>query len=141
VLYSGTFNGGGGPVAAALTTLEILSEPGAYEHLAAIGDRMREGLAEVFASHGVPVIVTGYGSVFHVLFAAGGPPVSQEDVSRNDVALYSAFRRAMMANGVLDAPETQALRSYASLAHTDADVDFALKAADASIRMALAAVG
>jgi len=138
VLYSGTFNGGGGPVAAALTTLEILSEPGAYEHLAAIGDRMRAGLVDVFASRGVPVSVSGYGSVFHVLFDAGGPVVSQEDISRNDVALYSAFRREMLANGVLDTPETQAMRSYVSLAHTDADVELALAAADASIAAARA---
>jgi glutamate-1-semialdehyde 2,1-aminomutase len=138
VLYSGTFNGGGGPVAAALATLEILSEPGVYEHLTAIGDRMRSGLADVFASHDVPVTVTGFGSVFHVLFDGGGPVVSQEDISRNDVRLYSAFRREMLTNGVLDTPETQAMRSYVSLAHTDADVVAALDAADASITAALA---
>ena len=125
-------------MAAALTTLEILSEPGVYEHLAAIGDRMRAGLSDVFASRGVPVTVSGYGSVFHVLFDAGGPVVSQEDVSRNDVALYSGFRREMRANGVLDTPETQAMRSYVSLAHTDADVELALAAADVSIEAARA---
>ncbi len=137
VLYSGTFNGGGGPVAAALATLDILSEPGAYEHLMTIGDRLRNGLAAVFASHGVAASVTGYGSVFHVLFDAGGPARSYDDVARNDVAMYASYRSEMLAAGVLDAPETQALRSYVSLAHTEADVEFTLAAADSSIAAAL----
>jgi glutamate-1-semialdehyde 2,1-aminomutase len=138
VLYSGTFNGGGGPVAAALTTIELLSEDGAYEHMAAIGERMRAGLREIFAAHDVTASVSGIGSVFHILIGPGGPVVSQEDVSRNDVAVYSEFRRQMLSRGVLDTPETQAMRSYVSLAHTDEDVEHALSAAEASVQAAIA---
>ncbi len=141
VLYSGTFNGGGGPVAAALATIEALSAPGSYERLADVGHRMRRGLRQIFADHEVTAQVTGIGSVFHLFFAGEGPVVSQEDVARNDTALYVEFRRQMMANGVLDTPETQGMRSYASLGHSDEDIDLALDAAAVSIKAALETVG
>jgi glutamate-1-semialdehyde 2,1-aminomutase len=140
VLYSGTFNGGGGPVAAALTTIERLAEPGAYERLTAMGDRMRSGLLEIFTDAGLDASTSGFGSVFHIMLGAGGPVVSQEDVSRNPIELYSEFRRQMLSRGILDAPETQGMRSYVNLSHTDDDIDTALAAAEVSIKAALDSV-
>jgi glutamate-1-semialdehyde 2,1-aminomutase len=137
VLYSGTFNGGGGPVAAARTVLDVMSEPGAYERLYELGERMRSGLREIFSSRGVDAWVSGFGSVFHLLFDARGPVVSQEDVARNDVPLYSEFRRQTMSRGILDTPETQGMRSYVSLGHSDEDIATALEAADAAIAAAV----
>ena len=141
VLYSGTFNGGGGPVAAALATIDALSEPGAYEHMAAMGARMRSGLAEILRAYDLDASVSGFGSVFHIMLGPGGPVVSQEDIARNDVALYSEFRRQMLSRGILDSAELQGLRSYVSLSHTEEDIDAALDAADASLQAAMSLAG
>ena len=140
VLYSGTFNGGGAPVAAAIATLDALAEPGAYEHLNAMGERMRSGLAEIFAAEDLDATVSGIGSVFHIMLGPGGPVVSYEDISRNDAVLYAEYRRQMLARGILDSPELQSLRSYVSLSHTADDIDTALAAAENSIEAALSVV-
>jgi glutamate-1-semialdehyde 2,1-aminomutase len=133
VLYSGTFNGGGGPVSAALATMETLAEPGAYEHMASLGEKMRVGLTQIFTEMGVRGHASGIGGVFHVVFGSSAI-VNQDDVDRADVALYTEFRRQMLQNGILDSPNAQAMRSHVSLSHTEEDVDRALEAAHASLQ-------
>jgi glutamate-1-semialdehyde 2,1-aminomutase len=136
VLYSGTFNGGGGPVGAALATIDALSDGKAHQRMASLGARMREGLQAICNDAGVVAHVSGFGSVIHIFFAPG-LVVSQEDIARNDVELYTEFRRQMLLHGVLDSPNTQSLRSYISASHTAAHIDSALEAARSSLRAAL----
>jgi glutamate-1-semialdehyde 2,1-aminomutase len=136
VLYSGTFNGGGGPVGAALATIDALADGSAYRHIAVLGARMRQGLQGIFRDAGLTAHVSGLGGVFHTFFAAG-PVRNQEDISRNDVTLFTEFRRQMLLHGVLDNANTQAMRSCVSVCHTEADIDNALEAARKSVKAAL----
>lgn len=140
VLYSGTFNGNGPAVRAALTTMDILSEPGAYEHIAKLGDRMRAGLETIFARAGVEAWFGGLNGVFHTMVGPG-PVTCQDDLAKQDETLYFEYRRQMLLNGVLDSPNAQAMRSHITLSHSDTDIDNALAAAEKSITDALRAVG
>jgi glutamate-1-semialdehyde 2,1-aminomutase len=139
VLYSGTFNGGGGPVGAALATIEALSDGSAHQRMASLGARMRQGLKGICDEAGVVANVSGFGSVYHIFFARGSVK-SQEDIARNDVELYTEFRHQMLMRGVLESPNTQSLRSYISASHTGADIDRALAAARESLKAALRAL-
>jgi glutamate-1-semialdehyde 2,1-aminomutase len=136
VLYSGTFNGGGGPVAAALATIDALSDGSAHRRMASLGARMRQGLQSICKDAGVVANVSGFGSVFHIFFAPGFVR-NQEDIARNDMELYVEFRRQMLLHGVLDSPNAQSLRSYLSASHTEEDIDMALEAARKSLSAAL----
>lgn len=136
VQYSGTFNGGGGPVAAALATIDALSDGSAYKRMTSLGARMREGLETVCRDAGVVAHIGGFGGIFHTFFGAG-PIRNQEDNARQDVELYTEFRRQMLINGVLDSPAAPPMRSHVSASHTEADIDNALELARKSLKSAL----
>jgi len=136
VLFGGTYNANAVGVAAALATLEILENPDVYAHLFALGARMRDGLAAMARDAGVPTCVSGYGSVFVLLFMEG-PLRSYEDCLRNDVELFLEYRRQLRRRGVFEMPENVG-RSHVMWRHTEADVDrtleLAAEALDAALR-------
>ena len=67
-----------------------------HEHVFRLGQRIREGLTEMYRGLGVPVVVSGFGSVF-VTYFLEGPVESYEDLLRNDVELFVGYRRALLA--------------------------------------------
>ena len=137
VLFGGTYNANAVGVAAALATIEILEDPAVYAHLFALGERMRSGLAAVVRDAGVPAFVSGYGSVFVLLFMES-PLRSYEDCLRNDAELFVAYRRELRRRGVFEMPENVG-RSHVMWRHTDADVDRTLELAAAALRAAIVA--
>jgi glutamate-1-semialdehyde 2,1-aminomutase len=135
VLFGGTYNANSVGVAAALATIEILEDPAVYAHLYALGERMRSGLAEIASRAGVPAHVSGYGSVFVLLFM-DGPLRSYEDCLRNDVGLFLEYRRQLRSRGVFEMPENVG-RSHVMWRHTEADVDRTLELAADALRAAV----
>ena len=83
--------------------------------------------------------MTGYGSIFALCFM-DGPPTRYEDLVRNDAELFVAYRRELSRLGVFEIPENLG-RSHLMYAHSDADVDRTLEAAEQALRRALAAPG
>jgi len=98
---------------------------------------MRAGLRAIGEEAGVPVLASGYGSLFVLLFMEG-PLNAFEDVLRNDAALFGRYRRELIARGIFEMPESLG-RSHISAAHTDDDVDRSLEAARDALRAALVA--
>jgi len=134
VLFGGTYNANAVGVAAALATIGILEDPRVHAHLFALGERMRAGLAAITREVGVPAHVSGYGSVFVLLFM-DGPLRSYEDCLRNDVSLFLEYRRQLRARGVFEMPENVG-RSHVMWRHTEADVDRTLELAADALRVA-----
>jgi glutamate-1-semialdehyde 2,1-aminomutase len=106
-----------------------------HEHIFRLGARMRSGLEAIGAEAGVPVLASGYGSLFVLCFMEG-PMRSYEDVLRNDTALFGRYRRELVARGIFEMPESLG-RSHISAAHSDDDVDRSLEAARDALRAAL----
>jgi glutamate-1-semialdehyde 2,1-aminomutase len=104
------------PMAAALTTLEILRTTNYLEHTVALGERLRRGLAAASAKHGFALRQTGPAQMPQVLFA--GDP---------DFRVGFAFAEAMLERGVYVHPWHN---MFLCAAMTEADIDFALQAAD-----------
>jgi glutamate-1-semialdehyde 2,1-aminomutase len=71
-----------------------------------------------------------------VLCFMDGPLETYDDVLRNDAALFSAYRRELVARGVFEMPENLG-RSHISAAHTADDIDRSLAAAEEALRAAL----
>jgi len=130
VLLAGTFNGNPASMAAAITTLTVISDPstGFHEHIFALGDRMRRGLTEITARHDIPAVVAGFGSVF-VTYFLEGPVRSYRDLLRNNDQAYAAFHRRMTDRGFVMYPMTLK-RNHISGAHTTDDIDRTLEVAD-----------
>jgi glutamate-1-semialdehyde 2,1-aminomutase len=129
--FAGTFNGHPPTSAAALATIEKLEREPVHQHVFALGERTRKGLTELYARLGVPVVVSGYGSVF-VTYFLDGPVTSYDDLLANDVDLFTGYRRELMKHGIFELP-LNLKRSHFSYAHTDADVDRLLEATEAAV--------
>lgn len=132
VFFAGTFNAHPVAVAASLATIEVLERPESYEHLFRLGDRVRQGMSELTNRYGVEAVTTGFGSVF-VTYFMSGPIDSYDDLLRNDVETFVQFRRGMIERGVYMLP-VNLKRNHVSLAHTDADIDATLEAAESVLK-------
>lgn len=128
VFFAGTFNAHPASVAASLATIHILERPENYKHLFTLGNRMRDGLKQIYARHDIQAVVNGYGSVF-VSYFMSGPVVSYTDLLRNDDQRFVSLRRELIKRGVYELP-VNLKRNHISLAHSAADIDYSLEAVD-----------
>lgn len=119
VYMSGTLNGNPLAAAAGLATLDVLQAPGAFDGLAAVSQRLREGLAKAVSEAGIDAHVLGDGAMAAVLFAEGDP-FDPATAAASDPVLRSRMDAEMIKRGVL---VNLPAKFYVSTAHTDADVD------------------
>jgi glutamate-1-semialdehyde 2,1-aminomutase len=134
VFQAGTLSGNPLAMAAGIATLKLLDDD-TYVHLERLGTRLIDGMAEVFRRHGAPHTVAAAGSMVGFFFA-DGPVTDLAGAKRSDTALYGRFFHAMLDRGVYLAP-SQFEAGFLSLAHTEADIDTTIAAADAALADAL----
>jgi glutamate-1-semialdehyde 2,1-aminomutase len=127
VFQAGTLSGNPVAMAAGIATLRLLSEQ-TFVHLERLSQRLIDGMADVFRRRGVPHTAAAAGSMLGFFFA-DGPVTDLTSAKRSDVALYGRFFHAMLDRGVYLAP-SQFEAGFVSLAHTEADVDRTIAAAD-----------
>jgi glutamate-1-semialdehyde 2,1-aminomutase len=127
VFQAGTLSGNPLAMAAGIATLRLLGDE-AYPHLERLAQRLSDGMADVFRRHGVPHTAAAAGSMLGFFFA-DGPVTDLAGAKRADTALYGRFFHAMLDRGIYLAP-SQFEAAFVSLAHTDADVDRTIEAAD-----------
>ncbi len=131
VIHAGTMNSGGPCIAAALATVRILERDRVLPRLRLLGRRLMAGLRRAAKRAGVPLLVQGPGPLFHAGFTALPAVRDYRDTLSYDKPRYGAF---------LDAMQRRRIRLigrglwYVSAAHTDADVDACIDAAEASLR-------
>jgi glutamate-1-semialdehyde 2,1-aminomutase len=133
--FAGTFNGHPATTAAALATVEKLEREPVHEHVFRLGERARTGLQALYDRLAVPAVVSGFGSVF-VSYFLDGPVERYDDLLRNDVDLFTGYRRELMRHGIFELP-LNLKRSHFSYAHTDEDVDRLLEATEAAVTTVL----
>src|SRR5215472_5156880 len=133
--FAGTFNGHPSMAAAALATIDRLEREPVHEHVFRLGEKARRGLQDVYDALDLPVVVSGFGSVF-VTYFLQGPVNTYTDLLANDVDLFVGYRRELMKHGIFELP-LNLKRSHVSYAHTDADVDRLLEATRRALRTVL----
>ncbi len=90
LFQSGTFSAHPVVMSAGLATLQQLTAD-AYAHLGQLGERLRDGLKNVFARKHIPAQVTGMGSLFSIHFL-DGEIRNYRDLARKDNATaYNIF--------------------------------------------------
>lgn len=128
---SGTLNGNPISAAAGNAALDILSQPGSYDHFHRIGGRLRKGFKELGAKYGFAVQCPGEDVVFGVRFMANENPRTWVDLIPADKKLGLEWAVGMLRRGILVNPNE---KFYISVAHSDADVDRTLEAAEESFK-------
>lgn len=88
---------------------------------------MRDGLQEIGRGLPFPTCVAGYGSIYILHFQAT-PPVTVADLASHNDELFIRYRQGLIKRGVFETPMTQK-RGHIGLAHSEADVDATLNAA------------
>ena len=120
IFITGSFWCAAVPMAAAVATLERMDARDLIPHIERLGLRLRDGLAALAAAHGVGLRQSG--PVQMPLFLFDGD---------SDFAIGSTFCRAALRAGAFLHPRHN---MFLCAAHTEADIDQVLEAAEAGFR-------
>lgn len=130
---AGTHAGNPMSMQAGIACLEVMAEPGFYEHLDRLGKILADGITELAAKHGVPVTVNRLKGMFCVYFTAfAGQEIRDYDDAQNtDGEKFAKFYKLLLSQGVMLAPSKYE-DWFITIAHTDEDIEETLKAVDYS---------
>jgi glutamate-1-semialdehyde 2,1-aminomutase len=98
--HSGTYNGHPVAVAAGLAAVTAYREPGFYDHIRAVANRLYDGLNAIFVRHGVAGKVQGLGARFGVYFGVVGPVRSYRDAVTHQRETMLRFIASAIRHGV-----------------------------------------
>ncbi len=126
VYQAGTLSGNPVAVAAGMKNVELLIDENPYERLATMGDQLRCGLNS--RSQGAELFVSQLGGAF-TLFFGPGPIENLVDAKKCDTRKHAAFFHAMLDRGFY-LPPSQFESAFISAAHSEADVDAFISAAN-----------
>ncbi|AXV20804.1 MULTISPECIES: glutamate-1-semialdehyde 2,1-aminomutase [Aeromonas] len=131
VYQAGTLSGNPVAMAAGLTMLDLLLEPGLYEQLSAKTARVAEGLKAAAAKHSIPLAINYVGGMFGFFFTEETEITRYEQVTRCDMERFKRFYHLMLEEGVYLAPSAYEA-GFLSLAHGDKEIEHTLAAAERS---------
>ena len=132
VYQAGTLSGNPLSVRAGLETLGILRESNPYAALDAAGARLAAGLGEALEKNGETGCVNRAGSLLTVFI--GAARVRNADEARAcDSGKFAKFFHGMLDRGI-NIPPSQFEAMFVSTAHSNADIDRTIAAADESLR-------
>jgi glutamate-1-semialdehyde 2,1-aminomutase len=100
--HPGSYNANPVSLAAGLATMELLTHE-AVARLNLEGDRLRQVVRQAFADAGIPVWVSGLGSLFGIHLTEG-PVRSVRDAARADAALRHRIFLGLYVEGILIDP-------------------------------------
>jgi glutamate-1-semialdehyde 2,1-aminomutase len=132
VYQAGTLSGNPLAMRAGVATLDQLNKPGLFDRIERLTSAFVAGLREIIQSEKISARVNSVGSLA-TLFFTDQTVTNYSAAERCDTKRYGRYFRNMLDRGVLLAP-SQFEASFISAAHTESDVDFALKAAQESLR-------
>ena len=117
VAQNGTFNSNPLCAAAAVATLELVSDGSLHARANKVGDELRVQLTDVMKRVGVPGTTFGDVSIFHVSFE-GKPGLAGFDRPRRG-DLYQLLRCALLNHGL----DCAGYHGWISAVHSDEDID------------------
>ena len=129
VYQAGTLSGNPIAMAAGLACLTELSKAGNEEKLAEKTKTLAEGFKALAAKHNVPFVVHYVGGMFGLFFTEQTEVTSFQEVMKCDAEKFNRFFHLMLEQGIYLAPSAFEA-GFMSLAHSDADIEATLQAAD-----------
>ncbi|MGS0742093.1 glutamate-1-semialdehyde 2,1-aminomutase [Glaciimonas sp. GG7] len=127
VYQAGTLSGNPVAVAAGMTTLKLIQEPGFYEHLSAQTLKLTQGLTQAAADAGIAFCADAIGGMFGLYFAKEVPTTFAEMMAI-DKDQFNTFFHAMLDAGVYLAPSAFEA-GFVSAQHDDAVIAATIAAA------------
>jgi len=128
VAQNGTFNSNPLCAAAAIATLELVSDGSLHARANKVGDELRASLSDVMKRAGVPGTTFGDVSIFHVSFE-GKPGLAGFDRPRRG-DLYQLLRCALLNHGL----DCSSYHGWISAVHSDEDIDRTVQGYEAAFK-------
>jgi glutamate-1-semialdehyde 2,1-aminomutase len=133
VYQAGTLSGNPIAMAAGIAQLGYLKEhPQVYSHLEMLSEKLFGGIQELIDKHKAPLTLNHIGSL-GCLFFAPEPVNNYKDAKCSDTAMYAAYFRHMLSEGIYLAP-AQFEAMFMSDAHTEEQLQLTLTAIDKYLR-------
>lgn len=129
IYQAGTLSGNPVAMAAGLTTLNIISQPGFYEALTQKTETLAKGLEERAAKANIPLTTNQAGAMFGFFFTEEKNITTFEQVSACDAERFKKFYHGMLEQGIYLAPSAYET-GFVSSAHSDGDIAKTLDAAE-----------
>mgnify|MGYP004625976293 FL=1 len=124
ILYhSGTYNGHPMILNAGLTTISILEHE--FDGLLKRTERLKNGIRDIYAAHGIHILTPGLGSMFNIAVTELSDIKTYRDLQKSDFALRKKLDYALLLEGIYNKPCN---RYNMCTAHTDEVIDFTLEA-------------
>ncbi len=130
VYQAGTLSGNPVAVAAGMSTLKIIQQPGFYEKLGTQTKKLVDGLSAVAREAGVPFCGNSVGGMFGIYFRAELPQ-NYAQMMTCDKERFNQFFHAMLDAGVYLAPSAFEA-GFVSAMHSDAVIEDTMTAARAA---------
>eukprot|EP00173_Palmaria_palmata_P004943 Plantae.Rhodophyta-Palmaria_palmata.ctg7819.p1 GENE.Plantae.Rhodophyta-Palmaria_palmata.ctg7819~~Plantae.Rhodophyta-Palmaria_palmata.ctg7819.p1 ORF type:complete len:319 (-),score=54.66 Plantae.Rhodophyta-Palmaria_palmata.ctg7819:962-1885(-) len=128
VYQAGTLSGNPLAMTAGIKALEIMSRPGAYEHLDKVSGMLVEGLLAIAKENGHAACGGHINGMFGFFFAEGPITCFEEVAASCDSAKFAKWHRGMLENGIYLAPSMYEA-GFTGLEHSVADIERTLDAA------------
>lgn len=133
VYQAGTLSGNPVAMAAGLTTLELISEPGFHARLAAKTQQLVDGLTHAARSASVAFSTNQVCGMFGLFFTDKAPVRYFREVMACDTERFKRFFHAMLEEGIYLAPSAFEA-GFISSAHADAEIGATIAAAQRAFR-------
>ncbi|MDH5359225.1 MAG: glutamate-1-semialdehyde 2,1-aminomutase [Gammaproteobacteria bacterium] len=128
VYQAGTLSGNPVAMAAGLANLDLISQPGFYEGIAAKVERLVNGIVTKAKEHNIPMTENHVGGMFGLFFCEDDKVSRFAQVMNGNVERFKRFYHGMLDEGIYLAPSAFEA-GFVSSAHTDADIDATIEAA------------
>ncbi|AIQ66824.1 glutamate-1-semialdehyde 2,1-aminomutase [Paenibacillus graminis] len=129
---AGTMAGNPASISAGIACLEVLAAEGVYDEMERLAIRLTEGLQAAADGHGIPLTINRIRGAFSTHFC-NHPVTNYDEAQDTDGELFASFFRHMLNRGINLAPSKYEAW-FLTTAHTDADIDATLEAAEASFQ-------
>ena len=139
VYQAGTLSGNPVTVAAGLKTLELISQPEFFDHLAGKTLELTAGLTAAARDAGLEFSAASLGGMFGLFFAKAAPQ-SYAEVMQCDRERFNIFFHAMLKRGIYLAPSAFEA-GFVSAAHTSSDISATVAVARTTFTELLSADG
>ena len=128
---AGTLSGNPVAMAAGVTTIQLLAEPGTYDKLQQKTEHLAHGLEEALAESEIPATINHTTGML-TLFFGPSEVTDMATASTNDRQQFTRFFHNMLANGIY-LPPSPFEAWFISLAHTTQDIETTIQAARKSL--------